>query len=354
MAVLNGKSYTKKQLTEYAGNINQLAFVRRSTISEGNGDGVRVVDINNSVLDMTLLESRALDMMSLRYKGIPLNFLAKPGAVSVALADPIGSNFLRSTTAGMFYTCGLTNVGSAYGDDYFHGRIRFCPADKLSTIEKWQDDDYLLGISGEVRQNGVLCENLVLRRSITTKLGSKTLVVDDTVENDCFQSSPLMFMYHMTCGFPLIDENAKLYVPSDIVNKDSISEEVLKEQDSATPPSVGSFDGSFTHKVKCDNEGYTYAGIYNHGLCLGFYLKFKNDNLPYLLQWKNLQATDYTMGFMPSNCLGGGRQHEIDNGNLKEIGANESVSFGFELTVIDGAKELSQFIEKYEGCKYVK
>lgn len=100
-------------------------------------------------------------------------------------------NPLRSVNGGLFYTCGLTNVGAAFGDDYFHGRVRLIPAEQAYACAEWEGDEYFLRCGGVMRQNGVCYENLSLTRNIETALGSDEICVSDTVCNDGFSRGPL-------------------------------------------------------------------------------------------------------------------------------------------------------------------
>lgn len=77
---LYGNTYTKRELLAYAGNTTQLFGVTRKCFTEGNGDGARVFELRTgSGLECTVLESRCMDIYSMSYKGIPLNFLSKNG-----------------------------------------------------------------------------------------------------------------------------------------------------------------------------------------------------------------------------------------------------------------------------------
>ena len=61
-------------------------------------------------------------------------------------------------------------------------------------------------VRGVVEETIIYGEFLRLTRTITSRLGSNVLEIDDTVENLAFQPAPLMLMYHCNFGFPLLDE----------------------------------------------------------------------------------------------------------------------------------------------------
>ena len=60
-------------------NLAQIAYVRRYTIDGGREDGLKVIEINNGVLRLTLNESKALDVMQLWHKGDNISFISKNG-----------------------------------------------------------------------------------------------------------------------------------------------------------------------------------------------------------------------------------------------------------------------------------
>lgn len=114
MATFNGKEYGKQDLLRRVNNMKNIAQVRSSTINAGKPGGIKVFDITSGQLEFTVMESRCLDIVSLKYKGLPYNFLSKVGPVNAAIADNNGKNFLRAISGGMLYTCGFSNVGKHY------------------------------------------------------------------------------------------------------------------------------------------------------------------------------------------------------------------------------------------------
>ena len=53
-------------------------------------------------------------------------------------------------------------------------------------------------------------EHLTLQRSIETTLGESTIVLRDTVRNDGPLPTPLMMLYHVNVGWPVVDAGARL------------------------------------------------------------------------------------------------------------------------------------------------
>jgi O-antigen/teichoic acid export membrane protein len=77
---------------------------------------------------------------------------------------------------GLFFTCGLQNICGPCetdGVEYpMHGRLRTTPAEHLCSDAYWDGEDYVLEVSGEMRESHLFGANLVLRRKIRSVYGS--------------------------------------------------------------------------------------------------------------------------------------------------------------------------------------
>ena len=60
-------------------NFQQIASVRRYTITEGISKDLKIIDCNNGKIRFLLNESKALDVMQLYYKGENVSFISKNG-----------------------------------------------------------------------------------------------------------------------------------------------------------------------------------------------------------------------------------------------------------------------------------
>jgi hypothetical protein len=58
-------------------------------------------------------------------------------------------------------------------------------------------------------------ENLVLERSVISRIGSTKIILQDRVTNIGYINTPVFLLYHCNFGFPLISENTMLSIPAD-------------------------------------------------------------------------------------------------------------------------------------------
>src|SRR5438552_635794 len=57
------------------------------------------------------------------------------------------------------------------------------------------------------------CENLVLTRRYTARLGESRFFMHDEIENAGFLSTEHMLLYHMNIGFPIVEAGSELVAP---------------------------------------------------------------------------------------------------------------------------------------------
>lgn len=348
-----GEKVLNTDLIKKVGNMANYAYVKPFQFTEGKARGVKGFDVSNGTgLDFTVLESKGLDIVAMKYKGMVLNYTPKTGIVSSELADMNGSEFRRSINGGMFYTCGLLNVGTACVDEgmthVFHGRMKTTPAEKVSVYSGWENDEYVIKISGEMREGAIYGDNLLLKRTITAKTGSKSVKIHDELENQSFKDEGIMFLYHVNVGYPVLDEGARFVAPeSDITpRKDGVSEKHADDYKIITGPIDNFIEHVFYHDVASDKNNDTCAAVINDKIGFGLYVNYNKKNLPILVQWKSMTSGDYAFGIEPANCHVSGRLNEKQNGNLITIKPSEKLIFDLEIGIIEGPQEIKDFESK--------
>ena len=82
----------------YVSNLSQIALCRRVTCSDGRESGVKLIELDNGILSCELLESNALDIGRLCYRGRNVAFISRNGY------DNFARGFERRFCGGMLYT----------------------------------------------------------------------------------------------------------------------------------------------------------------------------------------------------------------------------------------------------------
>ena len=95
-----------------------------------------------------------------------------------------------------------------------HGRAHHTPARQVCAEGYWEGDEYFCIVKGRIEETSIYGWNLCLTRKISSCLGKNEIVIQDMVENAGFESAPHMMLYHFNFGFPLLDTETEIHLPS--------------------------------------------------------------------------------------------------------------------------------------------
>jgi len=339
MPELYGKHYSPTELRRRVGDMAQLAGIRAATLTEGNANGVRVLEFyTGSGLSFSVLPDRGMDIGGAFWNGVPLAWQSSTGVAHPAFYEPQGMGWLRGFYGGLLVTCGLGNVAPPSEDkgEHFglHGRASNTPAQAVAHDAEWQGDEYVLYARGKVRETRVFGENILLTRHISTKLGSNTIHITDTIENQGFAAVPLMILYHVNPGFPILDETSRLDIRSEIIPRDEQARQGLADAKRGAAPSPGFMEQVHQHQVAPDADGWGSAALVNPRMRLGLQVRYDTRSLPYFWQWRMVGEGAYVMGLEPANCHVMGRGEERRQGRLPMLAAGELCTHQLEISVL--------------------
>jgi hypothetical protein len=340
MAYLYGRDWTRRELLQHVGHIDQIAGIKLLEVTDGIERGNRLLRVwTGGGLDFDVLPDRALDISTCRYKGVPLAWASPTGAVHPAFYEPAGLGWLRSFQGGLLVTCGLDQFGPPCSDAGeglgLHGRVSNLPARYVNHRAFWIGDEYEIEITGEVRQTRVFGENLVLSRRISTRLGSCTIRIEDEVTNEGFTPHPHMILYHMNLGFPLVSADSQLHLEAEeTIPRDADAEAGLIRWRELQPPTADYREQVFRHIQRADAGGKACVEVENSLLGVGLRLTYDRTSLPYLIHWKMMGEGIYVLGIEPANCgVIGGRAMAREKGALQHLGPGESCHYILEVEV---------------------
>lgn len=308
------------------GTLDQIARVDSFVDTEGMSRGARRLRvITGGGLEYDVHPDRALDLGAATLDGIPLAWLSSTGITDPRFAEPEGRGWLRTFGGGLLATCGLDSFGPDVDDENgvapMHGRIGQLPA-RITRSEATQNE---LTVAGTVRQTRVFGENLVLRREISSAVGSTTITIEDTVTNEGAQASPHMVLYHVNVGWPLLDEGVTVEIPADRVSpRDPDAAAGFETRYEIAPPVAGFLEQVFVH----EGGDAGYARVTNPKLGIRFTLRYSSQTLPAIFQWKMTDVGHYVLGLEPTNTPEiMGRAAARESGRLPALAPHESVSY---------------------------
>lgn len=363
MALLYGKSYTRQELLSRVGDISQIARIKPYRLVEGWEDGVQVLDVTTgSGLDFSLLASRGLDISSASYNGRSLAWRSATSDSHPAFFDHEGEQgrgWLRGFYGGLLITCGLTNAGAnetEAGQIYgLHGRISNSPAYNVSYEGRWEGDEYLMSVTGKIRQATVFGENILMTRTISTSLGSRKIFLHDSIENMGSKRMEHMILYHINIGFPVVNEDARLISPTlKATPRDADAQEGQDHYAQFQSPQPAFREQVYFHEFAKDERGRVQTAIINKGTNagnsqengFGVYCAYSPEQLPKFIEWKMMGAGTYVVGMEPANCLVMGRAYERQAGTLQFLEPGEVRDYSLEIGVLSGSEEIASFENK--------
>ncbi len=339
--------WTREELERHSVDMRQFIDFRQSTLP----NGMRIIEAyNSSGLTFTILPDRGLDIWTAHYKGIPLTWISQGSPHP----PDFGETWLQQFNGGLLTTCGLTHAGPPERDDItgewrdLHGRYSRLRAGDLETHTGTWDTDksYSTWISGSVSESALFGTQLRLHRRYALRLGEPKLRILDTVTNVSDQPTPLMLLYHINPGFPVVQEGAQLVTahaavyPRDDAAKPGF--ERWADYDGAT---AGYAEQVFYHQP-FQYEHWSSAMLYKDDF--GMRIDWNSDNLPYLTQWKNTRQGIYVCGIEPGNCLPEGQNAARRNNRLQILQPGEQISFACQISVVDRQEAIEQVKREIE------
>ncbi len=350
MVQMFGRSWTQQELMRYAGNISQLGGVRVSELQEGNSRGVQVAEFETgSGFAFTVLLDRGMDIGAAKYCGASLAWHSSIGPAHPAYFEPQGLGWLRTFHGGLMAGGGMTYMGSPTVDEGqslgLHGRLNHLPATNVWADGVWRGDEYEMWVRGRMRETVVFGENITLTRRISATLGSSRLMIRDLVANEGFQKAPHMILYHCNFGFPLLAEGTELLAPDkQVTPRDAGAAAGLDAHARYEAPIDGYQEQVFYHDLAADASGYATVILanraYNGGQGLGAYLRYRQAELPRLIQWKMVGPGTYVTGLEPANASVEGRDVERARGTLQFLEPGEQREYLLEIGVLANNAEI--------------
>jgi len=342
MAMLFGSQVSRREIQRHTGDLLQLGGVRLLELQDGYERGVRVADVRTgSGLHFQVTLERGMDIGMAEFRGVPLAWRSPSGDVHPARFEPEGLGWRRTFPGGLLTGCGLTSAGAPSIDGGeslgLHGRLSHTPACGVHTRRVWQGEECFFELEGTMRESTVFGANLTLRRSIGVALGGSRIVVTDRVCNEGFETTPLMMLYHINLGWPLLSPSARLHLQSrSVTPRDEDAAAGVDRCLSFDEPQVAWREQVFYHELAADPEGFARATLVNEKLELAFSVRYRTRELPRFTEWKMTGEGTYVVGLEPANCRVEGRQVERASGTLRLLAPGEEEEFLLDLEVLSG------------------
>jgi galactose mutarotase-like enzyme len=340
MPTLWGRTYSKEHLLAHTSDLSALAGLRPFTYEDGRIRGMRGIEgWTGSGLRFTLWPDRALDIGPTWFNDKPVAWI-HTGLGTPNQYEPQGLGWLRTYGGGLLTSCGLTYFGAP--DEYegktygLHGRVTHLPAQNIRIWQEWRGEEYVLIVEGEVHQVVLFGENLLLKRRIETKLGSRTLTVKDTVINEGSQPTPHGLLYHCNFGFPIVSANSRLYIDDIKVEPRTPEAEAgLDHRTDFEDPVPGYPEQVFFHTPAMDESGFSTASLFNPKVKFGIQMKWLAKTMPILTQWKMMGEREYVCGLEPGTYAMAPVAELARRDLPRELAPGKSINYELQLMIIE-------------------
>lgn len=246
--------------------------------------------------------------------------------------DNVGSNWLDSFTAGFLTTCGLESVGSPCEDQgeilSLHGSI----ANQPCAHAYWTENDDAFVIHSVTKDETLFGRKLRITREITISKEENAFTLFDTIQNTGDKEEPLEVLYHMNMGYPLLDEDSQLTIPSiEVTPRDAHAAEDIENWMHMEKPQMGYQERCYYHRFE---DAYGVAEIYQPKKNIGLRITFDAEQLDGFVEWKMMGYRDYVLGLECGNCYPDGRNIMRQTGMLKFIQPGEEKQYRVHVKVI--------------------
>ena len=280
---------------------------------------------------MTVTPDRCSDISRLRYKGMNLSYMSAAGYVAPTYYDCVEGGWLKSFTCGFLTTCGLNAVGSPCTDEGvrlpLHGTVGNIPAEHTY----WTEDDQCIKVHAVIKDEGIFSQKLRLTREICISKEENVFVIHDVIENTGDTVEPFEILYHMNMGYPLLDEDSVVTVPScEVIPRNEHAAEDIQNWMNMEKPQAGYEERCYYHKFP-DKNGK--AAIYQPKLGVELEMTFNAELLDGFVEWKMMGVRDYVLGLEPGNCYPDGRDVMRKNGMLKFLNPGEKQEYEVKIEI---------------------
>ncbi len=341
--------WSRETLEKHSLDMRQFIDFRESTLP----NGMRVIDAHNSSgLNFTLLPDRGMDIYAASYKGRSLTWLS-PGSPHVA---DFGASWLQQFNGGLLTTCGLTHAGPPEVDDItgekrdLHGNFtRLCAGQITHNQGYWDPTDgksYRHHLGAIFNESSLFGTQLQLRRQYSLPLGESALIIYDDVTNIGDTPAPLMLLYHVNVGFPLVAQGTRLITPAEkVIPRDAAAQVGFDTYADYSAASDGYPEQVFFHHLKSPNRKL-HVLLANDDW--GLEVNWVADTMPYFTQWKNTRRGIYVSGIEPGNCIPEGQNAARKAGRLQMLAPGERTSFVLIFRIHDGADAVQKATQEIE------
>ncbi|WP_248765562.1 aldose 1-epimerase family protein [Pseudomonas protegens] len=313
------------------------------TLHGGRQEGVSIVDIDNGVMQLSVVPTRGMNVLQASVGEVrlgwnsPVKEVVNPAFIELNGRGGLG--WLEGFNE-LVARCGYEWVGHPGLDNgellTLHGRAANIPASKV-TLHIDEQPPYAIHLRGELKEQAFKKVDFSVATELVTEPGSTSFILNDRLTNNGDYAKEYQALYHSNFSTPFLEQGAKFAAPVKQVSpfNDKAKADLGDWQTYRGP--TRDYDETVYNLVPyADARGETLAVLHNKAGSLGVSLGFNTGQLPVFSLWKNTdtQGQGYVTGLEPGTSFSYNRRYQRPLNLVPSIGAKEQRQFQIRYSLL--------------------
>lgn len=313
------------------------------TLHGGRQEGVSIVDIDNGVMQLSVVPTRGMNVLQASVGEVrlgwnsPVKEVVNPAFIELNGRGGLG--WLEGFNE-LVARCGYEWVGHPGLDNgellTLHGRAANIPASKV-TLHIDEQPPYAIHLRGELKEQAFKKVDFSVATELVTEPGSTSFTLNDRLTNNGDYAKEYQALYHSNFSTPFLEQGAKFAAPVKQVSpfNDKAKADLGDWQTYRGP--TRDYDETVYNLVPyADARGETLAVLHNKAGSLGVSLGFNTGQLPVFSLWKNTdtQGQGYVTGLEPGTSFSYNRRYQRPLNLVPSIGAKEQRQFQIRYSLL--------------------
>ena len=206
-------------------------------------------------------------------------------------------------------------------------------AEQCRWYEEETEDGTFLVVRALIKDENIFGPKLRLYRELRISTERNEFLINDTIENTGDKEEGVEILYHMNMGYPLLDEDSVVEIPSvEVTPRDEHAAEDLANWKQMIAPEAGYVERCYYHRFE-GKEGR--ASIWQPKLGQGLEIIFDAEQLDGFVEWKMMGVRDYVLGLECGNCYPDGRDVMRKKGMLKSVAPGQKKTYQVRVRMLD-------------------
>jgi len=336
-----------------AGETGAPWSITKRTLAGGRQTGVEVIEVDNGAMKFTVVPTRGFSVWSLHAGDLrfgwdsPVREIVHPQFINL---DTRGGLGWLDGFGGWMVRCGLESNGAPGKDGSqflnLHGRIDYIPASRVEVLYEAKPVPRIV-LRGIVEESLMFGPQLRLAAQISTVVGSKEILFEDTVTNLADVPQEMELLYHVNFGTPLIGAGAEFIAPvKTVAPRDARAAEgdINLWAQYQGPRPFGYTEQVYFLELQADRAGMTEVLLKSPDGKRGASMKFDINELPYFSLWKNEAPlkTGYVTGLEPATNFPNPRAQERAAGRVPKLQGGQSYRLQLTVSALTSMAEVGE------------